>query len=302
MCPLNTNNDMTKRPPQPNHQVSTKPGQLQDVSDPGLVTPEYRAGGGRADYALLGPDGKPVAAVEAKKLGEGLESHRMQMLNYANASGIEYAGLTNGDRWELYDVFQRGPLEERRMLDVSIASGPAHESALALLLLWQPNVASGRQPLPAARPVLGDAQDPAPEPADAGQVSASRLVSPGWVALSEYDPPAKAPRPSAIRFWDGSEQTLKSWYEILTLVVKKLYTEGRLTAEDAPIQWSRSVYSVHTESTHPTGKPFANFKTIDGTPLFVNVNLNAAQVRGNTKRLLQRFGMNPAGVYLQAAR
>ena len=41
-----------------------------DVSDPGMVTPEYKAGGGRADYALLGRGGKPVATVEAKKLGE----------------------------------------------------------------------------------------------------------------------------------------------------------------------------------------------------------------------------------------
>lgn len=78
-----------------------------DVSDPGLVMPEYNVSGRRADYALLGPDGQPVATVEAKKLGESLSAHRMQMLNYSNASGVEYAGLTDGDRWELYEVFKK---------------------------------------------------------------------------------------------------------------------------------------------------------------------------------------------------
>ena len=81
--------------------------------------------------------------MEAKKLGESLASHRMQMLNYSNASGVEYAGLTDGDHWELYEVFQRGQLEDRRILDVSIAGMPAHEVALKILLLWRPNLHQG---------------------------------------------------------------------------------------------------------------------------------------------------------------
>ena len=74
-----------------------------DVFDPGMVKPEYKVEGGWADYALLRSDGRPAATVEAKKLGEALSSHRMQMLNYANASGIEYVGLTDGNHWELYN-------------------------------------------------------------------------------------------------------------------------------------------------------------------------------------------------------
>ena len=60
-----------------------------DVSDPRVVMPEYKVSGGLADYALLKPNGSPAATVEAKKLGAVLESHRMQMLNYANASGTD---------------------------------------------------------------------------------------------------------------------------------------------------------------------------------------------------------------------
>ena len=68
-----------------------------DVSDPAVVTPEFKVSGGWADYALLRSDGPPAATVEAKKLGEPLASHQMQMLNYANASGIDFAALTDGE-------------------------------------------------------------------------------------------------------------------------------------------------------------------------------------------------------------
>ena len=130
-----------------------------DVSDPGLVMPEYNVSGRRADYALLGPDGQPVATIEAKKLGESLSAHRMQMLNYSNASGVEYAGLTDGDRWELYEVFKRGQLEERRILDVSISGTAAHECALRLLMLWRPNIETGK-PLAANEPLFGGKHPP----------------------------------------------------------------------------------------------------------------------------------------------
>ena len=126
-----------------------------DVFDPEVVTPEYKAGGGRADYALLRANGRPAATMEAKKLGEALSTHRMQMLNYANASGIEYTGLTDGNHWELYSVFERGQLDDRRILEVSIANTAAHTCALKLLLLWRPNLASG-EPVPAAAPILGE--------------------------------------------------------------------------------------------------------------------------------------------------
>ena len=263
-----------------------------DVSDPGVVTPEYKVSGGWADYALLRPDGQPAATVEAKKLGDSLASHRMQMLNYANAAGIDYAGLTDGDHWELYNVFKPVRLEEKRILEVSITDDPAHESALKLLLLWRPNLESG-QPVAARAPILGEAQSgeqPPPPP-----------PPPDWIALSKYNLPPGTQCPAAIRFWDGSERTLSHWNEILTLTVEKLYTAGLLTVDDAPIQWNKGTYSVHTEPVHPTGRPFSNHKKINGTPLYVDVKVSARGARRRAKKLLRLYDQNPAAVYLQAA-
>ena len=260
-----------------------------DVSDPGVVTPEYKVNGGWADYALLRPGGRqPAATVEAKKLGDSLASHRMQMLNYANAAGIDYAGLTDGDHWELYNVFKRGQLEERRILEVSITNDPAHESALKLLLLWRPNLESG-QPVAACEPILDKVPPPPPPP------------PPDWVALSEYSPPASTQCPAAIRFWDGSKRTLSHWNEILVLTVEKLYTEGLLTVGDAPIILNKKKYIVHTEPVHPTGTPFKNPKNINGTPLYVNAKVSAKGARLRAKKLLLLYDQNPADVYLQAA-
>ena len=95
-----------------------------DTADPSLVTPEYDLSGQRADYGLLSADQKPVALVEAKRLGESLMSHRMQMVNYANMSGVAYAGLTDGNHWELYKVFDPAPIAERKILDFPSQTPP----------------------------------------------------------------------------------------------------------------------------------------------------------------------------------
>ncbi len=269
-----------------------------DVSDPKVVIPEYKVSDGWADYALLRSDGQPAATVEAKKMGEPLDSHRMQMLNYSNASGVEYAGLTDGNHWELYKVFERGKLEERRIFDVSIADAPAHESALKLLLLWRPNLESG-QPVPASGPIAFDPPMPAPIPPEVEPAPAPRQESPGWVGLSEYSPRAGTPCPAAIRFWDGSERRLGYWNEILAQTIEKLFSERLLTIDDVPIRSGKQTYIVNTKPVHPTGKQFGSHISISGTPLFVNVNLSAAQIRNNTKKLLQQYGKNTADVFLQ---
>ena len=286
-----------------------------DVSDPALVTPEYDVSGRKADYALLGTDGQPAATLEAKKLGESLASHRMQMLNYSNASGVEYAGLTDGDHWELYEVFQRGQLEDRRILEVSISGMPAHEIALKMLLLWQPNLASSKpvaasEPLVGLSPVPQSQTTPAPEPAPS--VATPRLISPepapviatpslqaGWVSLSEFNPPGGSKPPTAIRFPDGSEQEIKRWNDILVTVAGWLYDSGRLTAADEPVHSSSKIYIAHNRPIHPTGNEFFQYRTIANGQVAVNTHGSAIQMRKNSQTLLARYAVSPDTVQLQ---
>lgn len=269
-----------------------------DVSDPSLVTPEYRVSGGSADYALLDHSGSPSAVVEAKKLGEPLAGHRMQMLNYANASGIKYAGLTNGNDWELYDVFQPVELHERRLLDLSLSDASASKSALELLLLWRTNLAI-EKPTKANAPILDVEQTRSKNDDRQSSPDSSPRSSSDWISLSEYNPPAKTPPPKAIRFWDNKHKTLETWSDILLFVVEKLHAEGRLTSDRVPIGSTDKTYIVNTKAEHPKGKPFAHHKTVADT-LFINMNLNAGQVRSNTRNLLEHCSISPASVHLQA--
>lgn len=262
-------------------------------ADPGLVTPEYKVVDGKADYALLQTEDSPAAIIEAKRLGTVLNDKiRHQMLTYATFVGIKYAGVTDGDHWELYTVFEPGPLKNRQMLKVSIASDPIHESALKLLLLWRVNLKSG-EPMPPNKPIIA--------PPSVTPVSPVAPSGDNWVPLPKYKPPPKTPCPTAIWFWDGSERSLKRWNQVLTSVVEKLHAEGRFTAKNRTIGWSKKFYCVHTEPVHPTGKKFGNAKNIAGGSLFVEGGLSASGVRRNARRLLEHFSQNPANVYLQPA-
>ena len=263
----------------------------RDVSDPGLVMPEYNVSGRRADYALLGPDGQPVATIEAKKLGASLEAHRMQMLNYSNASDVEYAGLTDGDRWELYEVFKRGQLEERRILDVSISGMAAHECALRLLLLWRPNLESGK-PVAANEPVFGGGVSAE------GEASFDEPPASGaWVSLAEYDPRGGSAPPSLIRFPNGERDDLRRWSDLLVSVAEWLVATGRLTAANIPVASSGRGNIVNDQPVHPTGKAFIRYKTLSNG-LVVFTNYTGADLRKCARKLLEHCGVGADAVWL----
>ncbi len=278
-----------------------------DTADPGVVIAEFAAsGGGRADYALLGPDGKPAACIEAKKLDEPLQQHRMQMLNYSNASGIKYAGLTDGNRWELYDVFSPAPLDERRLLELSIGERSPYECALELLLLWRPNLASGRL-IAASKPILSSEvqaatpQADVPDVSSSGQRSISQKLGAEWVSLPDYDPPTGTAPPTEMRLPDGQIRALSHWYDILLHTTEWLWSRNRNTNQYIPVSSSAKRYLINVESVHPDGTPFRVSRAVPNTPLMLEAHRNAASCRSSTMKLLAEFGADPATVWLRIA-
>ena len=264
-----------------------------DVADPGLVMPEYNVSGRRADYALLGPDVRLVATIEAKKLGESLAAHRMQMLNHSNASGVDYAGLTDGDRWELYEVFKKGQLEDRRILDVSISGMAAHEFALKILLLWRPNLEWGR-PVTAnvplfgvGAPVVGEVQPEAP------------LASGSWVSLADYDPSGGADAPSHIRFPGDEEVEIRGWSGALISAAEWLVATGRLTAANVPVPSSNHGYIVNDRPVHPTGNAFVRHKALSNGLVVFTPGYSASNARRLVCKLLEHCGVRVDAVWLQ---
>ena len=276
-----------------------------DTSDPTVVTPEYNVSGRWADYALLGPDGKPAATVEAKKLGEPLEPHRMQMLNYSNASGVAYAGLTDGDRWELYEVFRRGQLEERRILDVSITSTPLHRCALELLLLWRANLAGGRPAKP-QEPISTVSENPSlvallvDSPASTLTQSGSDVASrehdeiisvSNWTPITQINPKPGDTPPAAVRINHGVAVQINSWSRVLIETAEWLCGEGKLTAGTCPIEVGRNRNLLAIEPMHRHGREFRNrYLTRNG--LFLECNYSSKHCVELTKFLLKRFSFS----------
>ena len=114
-----------------------------DVSVLEDVDVEYGAGQKHVDYALLGKDKKPVVLIEAKKLDSNLDSHRAQLLTYSTEIGVPYAVLTDGNRWDLYDIWQKKPMAERKLFELIIASHEPPTAAAMLLILWKDYVRTG---------------------------------------------------------------------------------------------------------------------------------------------------------------
>ena len=235
-----------------------------DPADPTLVTPEYASGSGPVDYALRGSGDKPAAFIEAKKLGEPLAKHQEQMVRYANMEGVPYAGLTDGDCWEFYEVFKQERLEDRRLLQVSISHDPIHECALKLLLLWRRNLSSV-QPTQANKPIFVGAPEPDPESAKAplstpepdpepATIAPSSTPEPKnteWVALSvmfkgkRFSGGAGDP-PLTIKFPDDSEDSIQHWRDVFVNTAEWLDSKGLLANEVPVLSKTGAHHIVHT--------------------------------------------------------
>ena len=91
-----------------------------DDSDPLMIRPEYAAGPGLVDYALL-HDGQPLVFIEAKRLGNMDDKGEEQLFQYASNKGIPLLILTDGDRWDFYLSMAAGDPPERRFFRMEIS-------------------------------------------------------------------------------------------------------------------------------------------------------------------------------------
>jgi hypothetical protein len=91
------------------------------------------------DYTLLA--GKPQKwFLEAKRLDLNLQDgEAAQAVNYANNQGAEWAVLTNGRKWYIYNVHLPKPLPEKRVLQIEDLFND-EQSLQILLLLSKPAI------------------------------------------------------------------------------------------------------------------------------------------------------------------
>ena len=290
-----------------------------DVADPRLVTLEYRVApsgnSARADYALLGTDGRLVAAIDAKRLGESLENHEKQIFDYAWNLQVKHGGLTDGNWWYFVD-FSKFTDKDRTVMQVSLTDTPVHETALKLLLLWRPNLAS-RQPVAANEPELvalnqtalaGIAsQSIGVSPAQAPDLPVPTPVEANWKPLSNINYNQGDSKPVGIRFSGSNQKQIKSWVDIWSEVCEWLAVSGKLTSKDCPVPSPRgsgvrvivnTIPKHPPSSKNPDGNDFAQSRSIS-TGLFIETNYNPRDLIHNSMFLLKKQGVDPTDVELR---
>ena len=72
------------------------------VFDVHVVTPEFKIGTRKADYALCHPPGKPAVLLEVKDLGKADGKGEKQLFEYCFHQGVPIAVLTDGRSWSFF--------------------------------------------------------------------------------------------------------------------------------------------------------------------------------------------------------
>ena len=130
-----------------------------DTANLNHVKREYRprSSGGRVDYALF-KDGQkePAVLVEAKKLSTHatgqellpggpattnlpttLRDAAVQGLSYCLYEEIQYVAVTDGQRWDIYDVCKGGFMDEKRIASFDLMSPTAAKDCSQVQVLWR---------------------------------------------------------------------------------------------------------------------------------------------------------------------
>ena len=133
-----------------------------NVSNPNIVQLEYRVKQGRPDYALMSR-GKPVAVVEAKSLGSDLgDDLIIQALAYAVAGNIPYMIVTDGDKWEMYEVFKQTELEKKLLMKLELSQQTARKNTSQAWTMRKPNLSSKKPVFKRPKPPRGKTPVPPP--------------------------------------------------------------------------------------------------------------------------------------------
>jgi len=115
-----------------------------DIFNIDEVTPEYSVGGRRVDYSLRISNANK-AFIEVKKIGEELENHQEQLLNYSFQEGVKLATLTNGATWWFYLPLHEGSWEQRKFYTIDILQQESKDIVSKLVnFLSKDNIGSGK--------------------------------------------------------------------------------------------------------------------------------------------------------------
>ena len=279
-----------------------------DVSDPGLVEIEPQTKSGRPDYALLGSNRKAVIYLEAKNLSVN-KPPTDQILNYVvsenmnNPYKIGYCAWTNGNEWEVYDVFK-----QNSVMELSIKKEDAARCAIKFLGLWRRSLHDGRFDQ-AVEPLVEVRIEAAPEPiAQIQAVSGTATDVParieiseaGWVPLNGDYLTTGYPPPNALKLSSDEEpKDIKSWTSVPMEVALWLHKKSLLTQENCRFRVTQNGISSVLMGNMQQELHFMRLVGVGNTGIRMEASFNPDKLITYTCALLQHFGQDPSQVYLK---
>ncbi len=115
-----------------------------DTFDIDEVVPEYSIAGKKVDFSLRHSNANKTF-IEVKKIGEDLEKHQEQLLNYSFQEGVKLSILTNGITWWFYLPLHEGSWEQRKFYTIEIYDQNTEEIVARFIdYLAKENVISGK--------------------------------------------------------------------------------------------------------------------------------------------------------------
>ena len=247
-----------------------------DTSDPAIVVPEDTSvrQSGRPDYVLR-TDGRSSMVIEAKKLkSSDFENGATQAFNYANnrTRQARYFGITDGQRWEIYDLSR--PANDMKVVSFDIMASSPSVVCLQALVLWRPTVEANSASA-APTPIVGidvetaaqvaptsisedivelPSQTATPQNIAPAQVTHQTTSKPApqhtdtkWIPLSEFKPQTRSRPPLGLMFPDNSPVVSpKNWVSLVLEIIQWLELSGHLNSSHCPIRTKGRRYILHT--------------------------------------------------------
>lgn len=268
-----------------------------DTSDPELIIPEFDAGSGRADYALLS-NGKPLIMLEAKSLGSQLDQAAVQGINYCNINGTAFFCVTDGQKWRLYETFRPTPIEEKIVVSWNIGEGSGADACLKATALWRPSAISGKITT-AATPVLGFPVGD-PKPTQTEPSPPPPITDDDWQRLTEVKT-AIGQKVLEVQFPNGDRIKTKIWRDVLLEIVRWLTNEKMLDASHCPIKSRQGTLRcmVNTEPNHEDGTGFSLPGEVNG--LYIAQSSEHHRNLRTMLAIIQHVGQDPSQFKVRVA-
>ena len=270
-----------------------------DVEDPELVRMEVelaRPKGLRADYVLLEHD-VPVAIVEAKSFGRGLEDDRFlnQAAQYAGYAGVSFFVLTDGNIWRLYRISSGKAVRDLQPeIEFYTQSNNSANWAKMALALRRPSLDLGRPTDHKSNLIFRVNQSTERNTRPAARASSPPPERSLWCPISELSIDDYEQGPSWIRFPDRVELEFvrPGWIGVPFNIARWLVDTGQLCNRHLPVKLKGKMLISATSLSFGS-------KPREVRPGFwMNRQQKSDAHLYNAVGLLQRFGIDPATVFI----